>query len=73
MALSPPVDTGIATRQGVTHAQALTSAQLGEMRALMAADVARMEARVERMGSRTLRWTVGTIAPGAPPSSHCPR
>jgi hypothetical protein len=57
MALTPPANTDIATRQDVEHAQALMSAQLGEM-------AARMDARIERMGTRTLRWTVGTLLAG---------
>jgi hypothetical protein len=57
MALSPPANTDIATRQDVEHWQALMSAQLAEVEA-------RMEAQIERTGSRALRWTVGTMLAG---------
>jgi hypothetical protein len=57
MALSPPANTDIATRQDVEHAQALTAAQFAEARAVT-------EALIERTSSRTLRWTVGTMLAG---------
>jgi hypothetical protein len=75
MALTPPANTDIATRQDVEHWQALTSAQLAETSARLGADItrvdarlgaeiARVEAQIERTGSRTLRWTVGTMLAG---------
>jgi uncharacterized small protein (DUF1192 family) len=75
MALSPPANTDIATRQDIEHSQALMSAQLGEMTAALRAEIARVDARlgmeiarveaqIERTGSRTLRWTVGTMLAG---------
>ena len=104
MALSPPSNTDMATRQDVERAQAIMSAQLaeakgdlsrttGEMKAEVAqvkgeltAEIAQvkgeltaqiaqvkggivaakgeLKAEIERMGSRTLRWTVGTMLAG---------
>jgi hypothetical protein len=44
MALSPPANTDIATRQDVEHAQALTAAQFAEVRAVTAAHIAELKA-----------------------------
>ena len=93
MALSPPSNTDMATRQDVERAQALMSSQLaeakgdlsqttGELKAEIAqvkgeltAEIAQvkgglvaakgeLKAEIERTGSRTLRWTVGTMLAG---------
>jgi len=112
MALTPPANTDIATRQDVEHAQALLKAdvehaqallkadvlhaqalmhaQLGEMTGVLRAEIAEVKgdlkaeiaevkgvlqaeiaevkgvlgADIERMGNRTLRWTVGTMLAG---------
>jgi hypothetical protein len=57
MTLSPPVKPDIAIRQDVAHWHADISAQLGEMTTALQADI-------ERVGSRTLGWTVGTMLAG---------
>ena len=43
MALTPPSNTDIATRQDVEHWQALISAQLGEMTGVLRAEIAEMK------------------------------
>ena len=64
MALSPPANTDIATKQDVEHMSALMSARIAEVIALVGAAEARMAERIERMGSSNLRWTVGTMLAG---------
>ena len=53
MALTPPSNTDIATRQDVEHAQALLKADIAHAQALMKADVARSAAEL-----RTHTWKV---------------
>jgi hypothetical protein len=68
MALTPPSNTDIATRQDVEHAQALMKADVEHAQALMSAQLGEMkgvlQAEIERMGNKTLRWTVGTMLAG---------
>lgn len=57
MTLSPPANLDIAIRQDVARLHADISAQLDEMTTALQADI-------ERVGSWTLRWTVGTMLAG---------
>lgn len=57
MTLSPPVKPDLAIRQDVARLQADISAQLHEMKVALQADI-------ERVGSWTLRRTVGTMLAG---------
>jgi hypothetical protein len=77
MALTPPANTDIATRQDVEHAQALMSAQLGETKGVLQAEIAEAKGASGRISSA---WATGRCAgpsarcsPGTPPSSRCSR
>ena len=64
MALTPPANTDIATRQDVEQVRELLNAKTAEFNALIGAAEARVTAQMERMGSSNLRWTVGTMLAG---------
>ena len=64
MALSPPANTDMTTRQDVEQVRELLNARMAEVNAFIGAAEARVTAQMERMGSNNLRWTVGTILAG---------
>ena len=75
MALSPPANTDMATRQDVEQVREVLTAQLAKLQALLEAQVAagqaftsvevsKLAAQIERTANVTLRWTVGTMLAG---------